>query len=86
LDTIRGLLAPADTLGKSKGPIDEYHTKEPVVFDQLGSGSQIIHPTFGRGVVVELHPGGVNAAVSIKFEDFDEPKKVVFRFAKLVQG
>ncbi len=84
LDTIRNLLTPADTLGKAKATPKEYFGKDPAQFEQLSAGVGVIHPSFGRGVVVDVQAALTNPTVTIKFDDFEESKKLVFRFAKLV--
>ena len=62
----------------------EYFGKPPAALEQLTEGVRVIHPTFGSGSV-ESVSGSLNSAmVKVKFDSFEEAKKVVFRFAKLV--
>jgi hypothetical protein len=85
LESIKKLLAPADTLEPPKsGPGEKYYGKEQATLDQLAAGIKVIHPSFGHGVVEEVTGSGSSAAISINFENYDEKKKLVFRFAKLV--
>ena len=87
LDSIRKLLAPADSLDTNKNtPSPEYYTKESATLEQLAAGVRVIHPSFGAGVVEEVVGSGLTASVSVKFDDYEEKKKLVFRFAKLVLG
>lgn len=89
LESIKKLLAPADSLESPKGAqknlvAEKYHGKEYATLDQLAAGVKVIHPSFGHGVVEEVTGSGVSASVSVAFENYDEKKKLVFRFAKLV--
>jgi hypothetical protein len=62
----------------------EYHDKPTAALEQLAPGIEVIHPTFGKGCVESVKGSGSSAMVFIKFDSFEEPKKVVYRFAKLV--
>lgn len=88
LDRIKNLLAPADVISKEKQPetLKEYFDKPSAALEQLEEGVAVIHPSFGKGVVQSVVGSGSAASVMVKFEAFEEPKKVVYRFAKLVLG
>ena len=84
LDKIRSMLAPADSIQKQPETPKEYFDKPPAALEQLTTGVRVIHPTFGAGSVVSLSGNSNSSMVTIRFDSFEEPKKVVFRFAKLV--
>ena len=84
LDQIRSMLAPADAMAKQPETPAEYFDKEPAALEQLAAGVRVIHPTFGSGVVEGVNGSGTSATVAIKFDTFEESKKLVYRFAKLV--
>ncbi len=86
LDQIRSMLAPADAISKKPETPKEYFDKEPAALEQLSAGVRVIHPTFGSGVVEGVSGSGASATVAIQFDGFDEKKKLVYRFAKLVLG
>jgi hypothetical protein len=64
----------------------EYFEKSPAALEQLASGVRVIHPTFGNGAVESVSSESMSATVVVKFDSFEEPKKLVYRFAKLVLG
>jgi DNA helicase-2/ATP-dependent DNA helicase PcrA len=84
LDQLKKLLTPADAIQNNPTTPKEYFDKSPAALEQLASGTRIIHPTFGRGTVEDVNGSGNSAMVVIKFDSFDESKKLVYRFAKLV--
>ncbi len=84
LDQMRNLLAPADSLAKKPETPKEYFGKSSAPLEQLAAGVEVIHPTFGKGVVEEVKGSGSSATVEVRFDGFDESKKLVYRFAKLV--
>ncbi len=84
LDQIRNMLAPADAIQKKVEPPKEYFDKPAAALEQLAAGVRVIHPSFGSGAVESLSGSGGAATVTIRFEGFEEPKKLVYRFAKLV--
>jgi DNA helicase-2/ATP-dependent DNA helicase PcrA len=86
LDQIRSLLAPADSMQKDKQPNTpkEYFDKSPAALEQLAPGVRVIHPSFGKGVVETVSGTSTSSTLGIKFDNFDETKKLVYRFAKLV--
>jgi len=86
LDQIRNLLMPADAMKQDSKVPDEYHGKPSAAIEQLAPGVEVIHPTFGKGCVEIVKGSGNTANVTVKFDSFDEPKKLVYRFAKLVLG
>jgi DNA helicase-2/ATP-dependent DNA helicase PcrA len=86
LDKIRSLLAPADAIQKQPETPKEYFDKAPAALEQLTPGVRVIHPTFGVGAVESVSGSSTSAMVAVRFESFQEPKKLVFRFAKLVLG
>lgn len=53
----------------------------------LSSGTRVSHPTFGMGIVdrVEGDPEDErsNAIITVQFDDFEEPMKLVHRFSRL---
>lgn len=81
---MRKLLTPADTIKKQIETPKEYFEKSSAAIEQLAPGVEVIHPTFGKGVVDVVNGSGSSAAVTVRFAAFDEPKKLVYRFAKLV--
>jgi DNA helicase-2/ATP-dependent DNA helicase PcrA len=84
LDQLKKLLTPADSIQKNPTTPKEYFEKSPASLEQLASGMRVIHQTFGRGSVEDVSGSGNSAMVVIKFDAFDESKKLVYRFAKLV--
>jgi DNA helicase-2/ATP-dependent DNA helicase PcrA len=86
LDQIRSMLAPADSMQKEKQPLTpkEYFDKSPAALEQLATGTRVIHPSFGKGSIEAISGTTSSATLSIKFDDFEETKKLVYRFAKLV--
>ncbi|MEY4667825.1 MAG: hypothetical protein RL518_524 [Pseudomonadota bacterium] len=84
LDQIRNLLMPADAIKQESKTLDAYHGKPSAAIEQLAPGVEVIHPTFGKGCVESVKGSGSTANVTVKFDSFDEPKKLVYRFAKLV--
>jgi len=84
LDQMRKLLTPADTIKKQIETPKEYFEKSSAAIEQLAPGVEVIHPTFGKGVVDVVNGSGSSASVTVRFAAFDEPKKLVYRFAKLV--
>jgi DNA helicase-2/ATP-dependent DNA helicase PcrA len=86
LDQIRNLLMPADAMKQESKVPDEYHGKPSAAIEQLAPGVEVIHPSFGKGCVESVKGSGNTANVTVKFDSFDEPKKLVYRFAKLVLG
>lgn len=86
LDQIRNLLMPADAMKQESKTPSEYHGKPSAPIEQLAPGVEVIHPTFGKGCVESVKGSGNTANVTVKFDSFDEPKKLVYRFAKLVLG
>jgi hypothetical protein len=84
LDQLKKLLTPADAIQSNPTTPKEYFDKSPAALEQLASGTRIIHPTFGRGTVEDVNGSGNSAMVVIKFDSFEESKKLVYRFAKLV--
>ena len=86
LDRIRALLAPADSIAQQAKPETpkEYFDKPPAAIEQLSAGVRVIHPTFGKGTVESVNGTTTSATLSVKFDNFEELKKLVFRVAKLV--
>ena len=84
LEQIRSMLAPADSMSSRPETPPEYFEKEPAAVEQLQSGVRVIHPTFGEGTVTSVSGSGSSSAISVQFDSFDEQKKLVYRFAKLV--
>jgi DNA helicase-2/ATP-dependent DNA helicase PcrA len=85
LDKIRSMLVDADSIQQKQPETPkEYFNKAPAALEQLAPGVRVIHPTFGYGAVESVGGNSNSALVAIKFDTFDEIKKVVFRFAKLV--
>jgi DNA helicase-2/ATP-dependent DNA helicase PcrA len=86
LDQIRSMLAPADAMQKEKQPVTpkEYFDKAPAALEQLAAGTRVIHPSFGKGTIETVSGSTSSSTIGIKFDDFEETKKLVYRFAKLV--
>jgi DNA helicase-2/ATP-dependent DNA helicase PcrA len=86
LDAIRSMLAPADAMQKEKQPQTpkEYFEKSPAALEQLAPGVRVIHPSFGKGAIESVSGTSTSSTLSIKFDGFEETKKLVYRFAKLV--
>jgi DNA helicase-2/ATP-dependent DNA helicase PcrA len=84
LDQIKNLLTPADAIQKQPTTPKEYFDKSPAALEQLAAGVRVIHPTFGKGVVESVSGESTSATIIIKFDSFEETKKLVYRFAKLV--
>jgi UDP-N-acetylglucosamine:LPS N-acetylglucosamine transferase len=62
----------------------EYFDKPPAALEQLTQGVRVIHQSFGKGIVETVNGSTSSATITIKFDSFEEHKKLVFRFAKLV--
>ena len=77
-------MTPADAIQSNPTTPKEYFDKSPAALEQLATGTRVIHPTFGRGAVEDVSGSGTSAMVVIKFDSFEESKKLVYRFAKLV--
>jgi hypothetical protein len=75
---------PADSIKQEIEIPAEYHDKPSAALEQLAPGVEVIHPSFGRGCVESVKGAGSSATVFVKFDSFDESKKLVYRFAKLV--
>ena len=84
LDQLRTLLMPADSIKPKIGIPAEYHGKPSAALEQLAPGVEVIHPSFARGCVESVNGTGSSATVFVKFDSFEESKKLVYRFAKLV--
>jgi hypothetical protein len=91
LNRIKALLSPADKMqggiqGSSGGDriVEEYRNREPVPLERLSVGLGVVHATFGVGEVLGVSGANNAAMITVKFEQFNEPKKLVFKFAKLV--
>jgi DNA helicase-2/ATP-dependent DNA helicase PcrA len=84
LDQLRTLLMPADSIKREIEIPAEYHDKPSAALEQLAPGVEVIHPSFGRGCVESVKGAGSSATVFVKFDSFEESKKLVYRFAKLV--
>ncbi|MEN9845417.1 MAG: hypothetical protein RIS36_564 [Pseudomonadota bacterium] len=84
LDQIRNLLMPADAMKQETKVPEGYSGRPSAAIEQLAPGVEVIHPTFGKGCVESVKGSGNSANVTVKFDSFDEPKKLVYRFAKLV--
>jgi len=54
--------------------------------DELFIGQRVLHPTFGYGEVIDLEGEGPKCKLRVKFENFDLPKKLVFKHAGLRVG
>jgi hypothetical protein len=80
------MLAPADAMQKEKQPVTpkEYFDKAPAALEQLAAGTRVIHPSFGKGTIETVSGSTSSSTIGIKFDDFEETKKLVYRFAKLV--
>jgi DNA helicase-2/ATP-dependent DNA helicase PcrA len=76
---LKGLLTTADSLMSSGGPL--------AALRDLGPGCRVQHPSFGSGIVEgldgDLEGDEKNVKVSIKFDKFDDCKKLVFKYARL---
>jgi hypothetical protein len=84
LDQLRNMLIPADAMKQEPTTPKEYFGKPSAAIEELAAGVEVIHPTFGKGCVESVKGSGTSSSVTVKFESFEEPKKLVYRFAKLV--
>ena len=84
LEQIRSMLAPADAMSAQPDIPQEYFEKDPAPLEHLKPGVYVIHPSFGRGIVELVSGSSSSATISVQFDAFAEPKKLVYRFAKLV--
>lgn len=84
LDQIKNLLMPADKMKQEPEIPKEYIGKPTAALEQLAAGIEVIHPTFGKGCVESVKGSGSSAMVSVRFDSTPEPKKLVYRYAKLV--
>ena len=84
LEQIRSMLAPADAMSAQPDIPQEYFEKDPAPLEHLKPGVHVIHPSFGRGIVELVSGSSSSATISVQFDAFAEPKKLVYRFAKLV--
>lgn len=76
----RSLVKPATEMVQLSGPL--------ATPEDLKPGTKVAHQTFGKGEVIDtegdLSGNGQKFKVQIQFEGIDEPKKLMFRFARLV--
>ncbi len=84
LDQLRSMLIPADSMKREIEIPPEYHGKPSASLEQLAPGVEVFHPSFGKGCVESVKGSGASATVFVKFESFEESKKLIYRFAKLV--
>lgn len=86
LDDIRALLTPADSVAKPAGPgrPSGYENAAPAAAGELVEGTRVFHPSFGEGRIQHREGVNENPKLTIKFDTFTEPKKLVFSFAKLI--
>ncbi len=74
----------ADTLEEDSS---NFRSLTRATFSDLEVGTKVAHRTFGAGVIEQIdhHPSGKEekAKISVRFENFDVPKKLLFRHAKL---
>ena len=84
LDQLRSMLIPADSMKREIEIPAEYHGKPSASLEQLAPGAEVFHPSFGKGCVESVKGSGSSATVFVKFDSFEESKKLIYRFAKLV--
>ncbi|MCB0332495.1 MAG: UvrD-helicase domain-containing protein [Bdellovibrionales bacterium] len=82
--TASSFVQTADTL---EGDSCNFRSLARANFSDLEIGTKVAHRTFGSGVIekIDNHPSGKEekAKVTVRFENFDVPKKLLFRHAKL---
>lgn len=86
LEAIKSLLAPADSVVKptAQPRPPGYENAAPAGADVLVEGVPVYHSSFGKGVVQSREGDSENPKLTIQFEQFEQPKKLVFAFAKLI--
>jgi DNA helicase-2/ATP-dependent DNA helicase PcrA len=59
----------------------------PATPEQLAPGTKVAHPTFGVGTIQTVEADATNdplkMKIAVKFDALEEPKKFIFKFAKL---
>lgn len=83
-ERIKELLIPADQLKKQPAQDPAYAGKPLAELKELGAGVQVIHPTFGKGVIEFVEGNDAEARIAAKFDGLEQVKKLVFRHSKLV--
>jgi len=77
----------ADDLEDNGMCLREFEKLPQATLPELEEGTQVIHRLFGKGRVAdidEIHPEDPGRAkITIQFENFELPKKLIFRHAKL---
>ncbi len=81
-------IASADALEAGGMNQSDFAKFKLASLEELNEGSKVIHRTFGEGVVQEIKGSEENkdenkAKITVQFENFELPKKLMFRHAKL---
>ena len=77
----------ADEMEEKGMPAELFYKLPQASIGDISEGTKVIHRIFGEGLVEDIgeidedDPG--KAKVTVKFETFELPKKLVFRHAKL---
>ena len=81
------LVKTADDMGGNAADDKAFAALTTAAFTDLVPGTEVVHRTFGSGVIekVEEHPSGKaeKGKLVVLFDSFDVPKKLLFRHAKL---
>ncbi|MBR1627165.1 MAG: UvrD-helicase domain-containing protein [Bacteroidales bacterium] len=51
--------------------------------DTIESGMQVMHTKFGKGIVLQTYTEGGDIRAKVKFEDYEDIKTLILKFAKL---
>ena len=76
-------LQPADQLLSSEKTVQEKFDLEPAQAEDLSLGAKVIHKNFGKGVIEEFEGQGANRKVIVSFEQDQNPRKLILKYAKL---
>ena len=81
---VSALISTADSLATTQDLTSGLKRAE---LEELQVGVQVVHPSFGKGMVIAIEENKrgdtQKTKFQVQFEQFETPKKVVFRFAKL---
>lgn len=84
---------PADELASStarESAVDRTKNLAAATPSDLAPGARVVHPKFGAGLIEalegDLSGDGSNIKVTVKFDETGQPKKLLFRQARLARG
>jgi DNA helicase II / ATP-dependent DNA helicase PcrA len=87
LDQLKKLLVSAEEVTQKPSSTDlleAYRSRDVAPLEQLQPGVRVCHKTLGFGVVEAVDSAERDPRIIVKFDTFDEQKKLMFSFARLV--